>query len=252
MQFDWWTFALQSINFVVLVWLLRRFLYRPVQEIISKRRLVAEQVLADAEAKAESAESEKQQAEKERVALDKQRDRILQEAHESVKAEREKILKQARQDAKKIVETAQGTAAREREQALKDVKAEIADLAAEIASRMLKTVSGNDLSDAFLSRLHEEIKSLPAEELERLQGDLSKSGTSLKIATAIPLDAAARKRWSSRICTTLGIKTKPEFVVAPDLVGGAELRFPHAVLKFSWSDQVEKAKAQLVSNEQAE
>ena len=46
MQIDWWTFALQTINFVVLVWLLWRVLYKPVREVIEKRKALAESAFA--------------------------------------------------------------------------------------------------------------------------------------------------------------------------------------------------------------
>ena len=45
MRIDWWTLALQAANFLVLVWLLQHFLYRPVQGIIAERQQRAESVL---------------------------------------------------------------------------------------------------------------------------------------------------------------------------------------------------------------
>ena len=49
MSFDWWTFGLQVINFLVLVWLLQRFLYKPVRRIIEQRRELAGKALSEAE-----------------------------------------------------------------------------------------------------------------------------------------------------------------------------------------------------------
>ena len=50
MQIDWTTFILQIVNFVVLVWLLKRFLYRPVLDAIARRRTAIEQALGEARA----------------------------------------------------------------------------------------------------------------------------------------------------------------------------------------------------------
>ena len=48
MEFDWTTFALEIINFLILVWILKRFLYRPVLDVIARRRAGVEKTLADA------------------------------------------------------------------------------------------------------------------------------------------------------------------------------------------------------------
>ena len=50
MRIDWTTLALQTVNVLVLVWLLARFLFRPVSTIIAERRAAAEKLLADAAA----------------------------------------------------------------------------------------------------------------------------------------------------------------------------------------------------------
>ena len=48
MQIDWTTFALEIINFLVLVWILKRFLYRPVLDTLARRRAGVERTLAEA------------------------------------------------------------------------------------------------------------------------------------------------------------------------------------------------------------
>jgi F-type H+-transporting ATPase subunit b len=59
MELDWWTLALQAINALVLIWLLHRFLFRPVAEIIATRREAAERLLDEAEAAREGARAER-------------------------------------------------------------------------------------------------------------------------------------------------------------------------------------------------
>ena len=50
MPFDWWTFALQAINFLILAWLLQHFLYQPVMRVVAARRAESDKLMADAEA----------------------------------------------------------------------------------------------------------------------------------------------------------------------------------------------------------
>ena len=63
MEFDWTTFALEIINFLVLVWILQRFLYKPVTSAIAERKAGIEKTLADAQAVQAEAESLKRQYE---------------------------------------------------------------------------------------------------------------------------------------------------------------------------------------------
>ena len=50
MRFDWWTFALQTMNVLILLWILSRFLFRPAADIIKARQAEAGKLLSDAAA----------------------------------------------------------------------------------------------------------------------------------------------------------------------------------------------------------
>ena len=124
MQFDWWTLLLQIVNFLVLVWLLHRFLYRPVQTVIAKRRALANSVLADATAKQAAAAVEKQDLERARAELDASRQRIIDAAVKEADArglaileeagrKRDALLAAARADAEKARETGMASAREE-------------------------------------------------------------------------------------------------------------------------------------------
>ena len=77
MQISGWTLVLQAVNFLVLVWLLSRFLYRPVREVVEKRKRLSEQAFADAERQKKDAEVARQSFEEHRAALDKEREELL-------------------------------------------------------------------------------------------------------------------------------------------------------------------------------
>ncbi|MDH3595529.1 MAG: hypothetical protein OEM93_11835, partial [Rhodospirillales bacterium] len=66
-----------------------------------------------------------------------------------------------------------------------------------------------------------------------------------------PLTPEEREQWSDRLSTCLGHRDKTDFATDPEILGGAELRFPHAVLKLTWADQLQKAKDLLQGDEAA-
>jgi len=251
MQIDWWTLVLQGINFLVLVWLLWRFLYRPVREVIEKRRELAEQAFAQADQEKQEAEAARQRFEDDREKLGQERQDMLKKIHDELEAERGKVLEAARQQADKLIESAHGAIAGEREAALTEIREQTAELAAELAADLLRKAGAEAESMVFLDRLEQQLKALPAEERDRLERDLSADDARLTVVTAAPLKPKDRDQWVKRLSACLGRNDKTEFATDPAILGGAELRFPHAVLKFTWADQLRKAKDVLRKNEAA-
>ncbi len=97
MLINWFTVTAQAVNFLILVWLLKRFLYRPVLAAIGEReKLIAAQIN---EAEKKKAEALKEQADflHKNEEFDRQRATLLIEATDTAKKERERLMDAARQ-----------------------------------------------------------------------------------------------------------------------------------------------------------
>ena len=92
---------------------------------------------------------------------------------------------------------------------------------------------------------------MPADERERLQKDLAADNARLTVVTAAPLTPEEREQWTDRLSARLGRRDNTDFATDPEILGGAELRLPHAVLKFTWADQLRKARELLRRDEAA-
>jgi len=251
MQFDWWTFALQLVNFLILVWLLWRFLYRPVREVIEKRKELAGQAFAQAEQREREAEAARRRFEEDRAKLVQERQDMLKEVHETLDAERQAALSEASGKAEELLAVARGTIAEERQGALIEIREEVATLAVELAAAIMRNAGSSAPNGFFLEMLEKKIEGMSADERERLRKDLAPDRARLMVVTAAPLTPDEQEQWTERLVTRLGQRARTEFVVEPGLLGGVELRFPHAALKFSWSDQLRKAEEMLRKNEPA-
>jgi len=242
MQIDWWTLALQAVNFLVLVWLLWRFLYRPVREVIERRKQLAERAFADADNQKGEAEAARRGFEEGRAGLAQERQDMLKKIHEELEVDRRKALEEARDKANELLEAARESIGQEREAALTEIREQVAALAVELASGLLGKAGSSASSGVFLEQLERQLKDMPADERERLQKDLAADNARLMVVTAAPLTPEEREQWSDRLSAGLGQREKTDFATDPEILGGAELRFPHAVLKFTWADQLRKAK----------
>jgi F-type H+-transporting ATPase subunit b len=99
MLIDWFTVGAQIVNFLILVWLLKHFLYKPILDAIDSRekRIAAE--LADADMKKAEAEKERTDFEDKNKVFDQQRSALLGKATDEAKAERERLIDEAKKDA---------------------------------------------------------------------------------------------------------------------------------------------------------
>jgi len=241
MQIDWWTLALQGVNFLLLVWLLWRFLYRPVKQVIEKRKELAEQAFAEADRQKKEADEARQRFETDRAALGQERQDLLKKAHDDLDAERRKVLDEAEKQADRLLVEARESIARERDAALKDIREQVAALAHDMAAGLLGKLGSANVSAPFLEEIAGHLEALPAEERARLRKDLAAQNPVAKIVTAAALSKDEQGRWIERISAAIGQDVRADFATDPAILGGAELHFAHAVLRFTWADQLRKA-----------
>src|SRR5512142_2341945 len=116
MHVDWWTLALQTVNVLILVWLLARFFFRPITAIVASRQDEARKILADADAARQRAEATQATADKAR-------------------AEMARLLGEATHEAAAARAAAEAAAGRRRAEAEEALVQRAAELSLEIARR---------------------------------------------------------------------------------------------------------------------
>jgi len=250
MQFGWWTLALQTINFAILVWLLHRFLYKPVLRMIDARRSEVEKQYADAneaEAKARAALAD---IEGQRAGIAAERTKALKaaaaEAEEAAVARRA----QAERDAKALLDEARKALAGERDEAVAEARRSALDLGTEIARRLLAEVPTELRAEAWLERVERHLAGLASTEREEIVTGPNGGGT-LLIVTAVPLPEPIMAEWRARLDHALGDRTTIEFDIDTTLVAGVELHFPNAILRFSWRSVLAAMRAEIEGHDNA-
>jgi F-type H+-transporting ATPase subunit b len=244
MRFDWWTLALQTINFAVLVWLLHRFLYKPVLRLIDARKADIEQHYANAKVAEHEAKARLAAIEAERANVAAERDMALgaaaAQAEDAAKARRA----QAETDAAALLEETRRKLAVERDKALDEARKSALHLGTDIARRLLAEVTADRGGEAWLQRIEHHLATLPRAETEALVRQFDDGGA-LKVVTASPLAPEAAEKWRARLRQSLGDRTAITFDVDSKLLAGAELHFPAAVLRFSWASALAAVRSEI-------
>lgn len=241
MRFDWSTLILQTINVLVLLWLLQRFLFRPVVNIIVARRDAAERMLGEAAAAREQAETKTEEAAcyEKRLAADNER--ILTEARAAAEAERQRLLVLAKDQAEQAREAAHAALGRERDQMRHDLEKDARHLAVSIAARLLGRVPASAVNTALLQSLGTWLADLPPDRLHTL----AQPEDALEVVTASPLDVSAQAVCTTMLAERFGHAPTLSFVTDPSLIAGVELRSSHAKLSNNWRADLDRVAQEL-------
>jgi F-type H+-transporting ATPase subunit b len=241
MQFDWWTFGLQTINFLVVVWLLSRLLFRPIRRVIEEREAADRKSAEESRQKTEDALAAKQEYEQKAAELEKKQQASEAAFRKSLEEERAKTLEKARNEAARVLEEARVRAEQEEKQALESLKGQLVALAGDLARKALAGDKPTNSED--MQRVCNYLDRLPAAELNSLIADLREPNAALIVFTPSALPENLKTEWSAALKHRLGKEAKIAFKAEPDILGGVELRFPHAAVNFSVAERLSRAAA---------
>ena len=244
MRFDWWTLALQTVNFAVLVWLLHRFLYKPMLRMIDARKAAVQKQYDDAQAAGDKAKAHLAEMEAERAGIAAEREAALKAAAAQAQDAAEARRAQAEREVQALLEGARKSLATERERALAELRRGALDLGAEFARRLIAEVPAQLRAEAWIERIEKHLTALPKAELDALIGQFA-AGSALTVVTASPLPPETADGWRVRLRHPLGDGIAIRFVADPNLVAGAELHFPTAILRFSWQSALAAMRSEI-------
>jgi F-type H+-transporting ATPase subunit b len=243
MRIDWYTLALQTVNFAVLVWLLQRFLYRPVLRTVDLRRAQIDKAYADAHRAEAEAREHLSAIDAQRASIATERAKVLAAAAAEADVVRAARRASAEQEAAALLVDTRKTLATERTAALEEAERCALDLAAQVARRLLGDLPERLRTDAWLDGILRHLAALSPSERAALAAELSPT-VPVTIVTATALSAASKATWRERLATALGGGTV-DFSVDSTLGAGAEIHLPNAILRFSLSSELAALRAEL-------
>jgi len=221
MLIDWFTVGAQVVNFLVLVWLMKRFLYKPILDAIDarERRIAGE--LADAERMKAEAGEEREEFERRREALEHSREEVLAAARREARDERQNLLSQAREEAEALRARQNEALKRERDCLLDEIARRTRDETFAIARKTLADLAGTGLDKRASLVFAERLRALDAPSRSDLALD-AQSGP-LRVRSAFELSDESRAVVRSAVDEILGGRGEVRFETGPDLIGGIEI-----------------------------
>jgi len=247
MHVDWWTLTLQTVNALVLIWILARFFFRPVSDIIARRQKEAGKILADADALRRQAGDARLGADRVQAEVAAAREQLIDDARHEAERKRSELVAQAASDIAKLRTEAEASIACDRAAMETAVIEHASRLSVDIALRLLQRVSPNADLDVFLKAACAQARQLSPQMRAAFTAPQT-NGEALEVTTAVDLSAEEASCVRLALEHAFGTALTVAFRCDPRVVAGIELHSPHASIRSSWREDLDRIGKELSSD----
>jgi F-type H+-transporting ATPase subunit b len=237
MPFDWFTVIAQGLNFIILLWLLKRFLYKPILDGLDARETRLKKVLDDANDKNDGAEKQQKEYDHKLQQLEQQRTYILKQVHDDAEQERKTLFLDAQQAADDML--------RKR---LQSLQLELRDMQHDVLNRNVEEVyatTGKILSDLAETKLEQamiakfliQLNALKGKDFTAFLSALEMTNNLIVVRSAFELTSKLEDEIRQALQTLLSnesiLALNVNFTCVPNLIAGLELTV--GGWKLAWS-----------------
>lgn len=245
MLIDWFTVVAQVVNFLVLVWLLKHFLYDRIIKAIDQREADITAKFDQAEAREEAAAQRERELSRRRLELEEQSGTLLAEAKEQAEQRRRELVAGAKEEVEGQRNKWRKALERDRQVLAADLARLAGRGAASIARRALEDLAGSEVDQRSLEVFLDKLAALDGDDLAEITDALG-DAAALEVRAAFELDQEQRRWISLALAGLLGEEPKLDFSRDPELILGLEIRMPGRKLAWSLDEYLREMEQQLV------
>lgn len=221
---DWWTLFFQAVNFLILVLLLRHFLYGRIVRAMDQREKKIASHFEAAEQKAQDAAARAEALQREKDELEGQRESLLSEARRQADEQRQELTRQAREEVQAQADRWREDLQRGKEAFLREMHETAGRQVCAVARRALAELADAELERAMVGVLLRRLEELSPEGRRELTDAMAAEGKGLVVATAWELPEADRDLAAQAVKRHLAGEAEIRFEADPELTCGIELR----------------------------
>ena len=245
MQIDWLTVAAQIVNFLVLVWLLQRFLYKPITNAMRRREARIEERLAEAKSARQEAEDEAQRLKQEQNELDESKHDILEAAREEADALRERLESEIREEMEDKRAAWRDHLAEERDEFVALIRHAAGKKVLEISQKVLTDYADSDLSERVIATFADRLKSLDPDTREKLSEAAAEQGAEATVYSGAAIDSASRGKITRSLHEILSSDLDVTYREDPEMVLGVRLTIGDHSVEWSAARYLKRLEAEL-------
>lgn len=243
LQIDLLRVLFQAINFLVLVFLLYRLLFRPVMMAVRERSVRTQALIRSAEQEREEARALQSELEEQRQRVGIEADEIISQARQRAEEEHRAILETARQEAEQLIAEARADVQRERQQTMSQHYEAILDLVLDVSGRLIGRVLPNATHDALVNQISERIYELGREsmaQVEAFRRSIAGREPDALVTSARGLSSEQQGQLARTLTALADRHVNLRIEQDPRLVAGIRLRMGDLVIENSVQGELER------------
>jgi F-type H+-transporting ATPase subunit b len=231
MLIDWFTVTAQAINFLILVYFLKRFLYQPIINAIDAREQQLAKTLADAENSKTQAAIERETFERNNELFAQQRNALLIKASQEAEIEKQRLIELARLEADKVLVQRQQSLMQQHLVLNETIKQRIQSEVLATTKKLLSDLANSNLEAQIIEVFLQRLQQLSPQQLQQLN-----SKGELLICSAFALSAQQQQLISQTLKQLIAGIDEVQFIINPLLITGIELSINGQKLAWSIND----------------
>lgn len=228
MQIDWFTVGAQILNFLLLVWLLKRYLYGPILKAVDARETHIAQVISEAETIKSDAELQRNLFEEKNIEIATKRDKLFKDAKNVARDESEKILIQAHKKADEISKSGLVDLEKELQHFQDDIALKTLQEIYEIVRKVLVDLADVELEQKMFECFCVHLRSIRPDQKTNLNNTVEVGNSELLLSSAFKLTAVQVEKIDTILKQIISTKTTNHYQlkhqVKTELISGIELR----------------------------
>ena len=233
MLIDWFTVAAQIVNFLILVWLLKRFLYQPILSAMDRREENMASRMEDARKRREEAEREAEAFRTRRQALDEKSSQLLAEAKDEAEKRRQEWTQEVRDEVERLRKRWFQRVLLQRETFLHDLRRRASEQVNAVARRALADLADADIERRMIDVFLERVAELDEKRRQAIAHSVEEGDRGIEISSAFEIVADQRKRITETMRRLVREGIDVRYHTIPEMILGIEMK-THGY-KVAWS-----------------
>ena len=236
MTIDWFTVLAQVINFLILVWLLKKFLYKPILNAVNEREKKITDQLKDADNKKAAAQKEQGDFKKKNEDFDQQKKGLMDKAVADAATEKQKLMDAAKADANTLRTNIEKASKEKLDNDTVEFAQKIQQQVFTITRKALADIASVSLEEQSANTFIKHLKELKDDEKKQFIDAFKSNANAILVRSAFELPAKQQGELNDAVNITLSADTHLQFKTAPGIISGIELSTNGYKLAWSFSE----------------
>jgi len=237
LQLNWTTFFFEIINFLVLVWILKIFLYQPILKVLSDRRSFIDNSLAEAKTLQQQATELEQKYQSRLDDWELEKQKLLDQLQQEIQIERSSQFEQLAQQLSEEREKVAVIEQRQQAETMKQYQQKSHTQGARFASRLLTSIASPELESRLIDSFIDNMNRLTEDTASALTS-ACESIDQITVTSAYALTESQQKIISITLSNLCHKQPNYSFLQAPELLAGLRIGIGAWVLRFNLQDEL--------------